>query len=425
MIGDTLHGWGLRVRIPPDYEPEPLRRSERAIVGFLVSVALELAWLGYLALASPSFSDPRAIFLVPFALTAVPLTLALGLPGSVVRLCGIEALLALSRESGGLRRWDRSISLLSVVILGSAIYYVSEPFRPSLVLLAVDALAASFCLAVLQPRVDFTTRRWEPKFPSWILKPAEAGAIVGPDPGAAPVYDLTLSDGTRYPIGVAIPGDVLERLRKANRDAEGRLFRNDLFAAILADRDPVDGVGRDELLRLCAQLASVAAERALTPFACANLVLGFVQDAIRYEYDEDSTTELEAGPFDEYGRFALETVHDRVGDCDCTSILCAALLTYLGFSTAFILLRLDDPEDGVTHHVAVGLAADDALLAGVGAADGFDTALASDGSGRRYLYGETAVDGMRVAFGDLPSEWRRIMKVEAVLPIPAPRPARQ
>ncbi len=425
MIGDTLQGWGLRVRIPPDYEPEPLRRCERAIVGFLAGGALELLWIGYLALSSPSFFDVRAILFVPIALTVVPLTLALSLPGPVLRLCGIEALLALSRESGGLRRWDRSISLLSAAILAAALYYISEPIRPALVLLAVGTLAASFCLAALQPRVDFTTRRWEPRFPSWILKPAEPGEIVGPDPGAAPIYDLTLPDGTRYPIGVAIPGDVLERLRKANRDAEGRLFRNDLFAAILADRDPVDGVGRDELLRLCTQLASVAAERGLTPFACANMVLGFVQDAIRYEYDEDSTAELAGGPFDEYGRFALETVHDRVGDCDCTSILCAALLSYLGFSTAFIFLRLDDPEDGVTHHVAVGLAADDALLAGLGAADGFDTALASDGSGRRYLYGETAVDGMRVAFGDLPSEWKRIMKVEAVLPIPVPRPAPQ
>jgi hypothetical protein len=145
------------------------------------------------------------------------------------------------------------------------------------------------------------------------------------------------------------------------------------------------------------------------------MVLMFVQRAIGYKFDRDSTGEFPGGPYAEYGRFAVETVYDQVGDCECTSLLCASLLAYLGFSAAllWVVVPTDTDSNGV-NHIAVGLEVTAALRAGL--PDGsLDTVEALDGTGRRYLYGETALDGFVLPFGCLP-DWGQL-KIEKVVPI--------
>ena len=112
------------------------------------------------------------------------------------------------------------------------------------------------------------------------------------------------------------------------------------------------------MIRLCKQIHSIGRRMKYTPLQFGNAVLAFVQAAIQYRFDKDSTTGFPGGPYEEYGRFALETVHDQVGDCECTAILCATLLSYLGFECALIRLVVTDKETGEkTGHMAVGLLA--------------------------------------------------------------------
>jgi hypothetical protein len=410
--------WGLRIRIPDDFEPEPSRLSERVALGLLLGSLVEIIWLAALLMPGGLAASVRNVFLVPLGLTLVPALLLAFSPRILLDLIGAGPMLALSRESGRLKRWDLYSATVSVFLAVGAARLLVEPIRPTLVILLVDIGGASLCLALLQPRLDFTTRRWKPTFPKWLWGEGSTEGVIGPDPGASPVYNVAIPDGSSLPIGIVIPDDVLVSLRKANRGTGGTLYQSDAPAVVLMNHPPAEGVGRNDLRRLCLQLASIAEARSLTPYASANMVLGFVQDAIRYEFDEVSTKDFEGGPFKEYGRFPLETVHDSVGDCECSAILCASLLAHLGIETALIFVVIEDPVDGTTHHAAVGLAADVGLLTGEAAAAGFETIAATDGSGRPYLYGETAVDGMRIAFGDVPSGWKAFMKVEAVVPIP-------
>ena len=47
---------------------------------------------------------------------------------------------------------------------------------------------------------------------------------------------------------------------------------------------------------------------------------------------------------------------------------------------------------------------------------GLDIVAATDGSGKRYLYGETAMEGATLPFGCIPADWSGL-KVEKTVPI--------
>lgn len=62
------------------------------------------------------------------------------------------------------------------------------------------------------------------------------------------------------------------------------------------------------------------------------LVLKFAQ-SLTYATDNVSTS------FDQYPRYPLETLFEQTGDCEDTSLLAAAILTGMGYDTAFILFE--------------------------------------------------------------------------------------
>lgn len=176
-------------------------------------------------------------------------------------------------------------------------------------------------------------------------------------------------------------------------------------------------MGEEDLRRFCGQLLSLVRQHTLTRLQAANLVLAFVQKAIRYGYDVDTTKDFEGGPYQEYGRFALETIHDGVGDCECTAILCASLLAFLGYETALIQVVVQTQDGTSTAHVAVGLSSQGLLATDTSAEAFLDCIEAPDGSGKQFLYGETACDGVTMPFGTVPVEWKGRMKVESVVGI--------
>ena len=317
--------------------------------------------------------------------------------------------------------WDTALSGVGLVVALACVFRLGRSFGVTCLLLTLDIVLFHALLGRFQECIDFTKRRWGFSLPGWLTGLSEnPEEIVAPDSDADPVYQFLVPDGTAYKVGVRITPEVLAALRKINADAEGALFQTSPQAVTLEDRPPAAKVGQDEILRMCRQIVSICRKHKLTPLQTANAALNFVQLAIKYAFDEDSTKDFSGGPFKEYGRFPVETMHDSVGDCECTGILCASLLAYLGFKSALLFISIKDSTTGeVTYHVATGLDAEGALLAEPGVADAFDYIGATDGSGRRYLYGETAIDDSTMAFGSIPPEWKDWLAVRRVEPIEA------
>lgn len=112
-------------------------------------------------------------------------------------------------------------------------------------------------------------------------------------------------------------------------------------------------------------------------------VANFVQNVITYETDQDTTGQ------EEYPRYPIETLYERRGDCEDTSILMAALLRELGYEVGFIHLP---------NHVAVALRTTDDYSAGA----------YYEVNGHRYLYIESTATGWNI--GDIPDD---LLDVEA------------
>ena len=128
-----------------------------------------------------------------------------------------------------------------------------------------------------------------------------------------------------------------------------------------------------------------------------DFVLSFVQ-SLPYTLDDVTTG------YDEFRRYAIETLIEGGGDCEDTTILVAAILRGLGEKTALIFMP---------GHIALGVSGD-------------FTGASVTHNGTTYYYCETTGTGWTV--GDLPPSFRKT--VEAVVPLapskvdPAPKPDR-
>lgn len=150
--------------------------------------------------------------------------------------------------------------------------------------------------------------------------------------------------------------------------------------------DPYD----DEVIEaLAGKIESDATATGLSRAETADYAIVFVQ-SMRYVPDNVST------PFDEYPKYPVETLVERGGDCEDTSILMAALLQEMGYDTVLILLP---------GHVGIGIRGDDL------------TGTYYEMDGERYYYIETTGEGWRV--GELPEEYRG--ETATLLP-PRPEP---
>lgn len=116
-------------------------------------------------------------------------------------------------------------------------------------------------------------------------------------------------------------------------------------------------------------------EDQLVPF-----IISFVQD-LPYISDSASTG------FDEYGKYPLETLYDKGGDCEDTTFLVATLLRELDYGCA-VLIFLDDADQ--TSHVAIGV-----LSEGLSGSH-------YEKDGNKYYYLETTQAGWKI--GKIPDQ---------------------
>ena len=124
-------------------------------------------------------------------------------------------------------------------------------------------------------------------------------------------------------------------------------------------------------------LRGVASDLHYDDAAVAREMAKFVQDCIEYEYDSDTTGQ------DEYPRYPIETIYERQGDCEDTSILMAALLKEWGYEVGFLHLP---------GHIAVALRT----------ADDYDDGSYYEINGHRYLFIESTGSGWNI--GDIPDD---------------------
>lgn len=116
-------------------------------------------------------------------------------------------------------------------------------------------------------------------------------------------------------------------------------------------------------------------------------VLAFVQ-SIPYKSDEESVG------FPDYFRYPIETLYDKEGDCEDTSILAASILKALGHEV--ILLFIEPEHEGEPAHMAIGVS-----FPGM---EGFPPGIRLFRyGGKVFFYCETTAEGWHV--GEVPAEY--------------------
>jgi hypothetical protein len=433
MNGDTSLWWGFRLRLPFGYQPEPLRRLEVVALFGMVAIVLEILWLVWLLGFAPLVADDsfwavvRDSVLAPIVLAALPIGLGLALPPGLLANTLPGAFLVLARERGNLRKWDLIAMILGVAGLGLALARLEGPVWVTEMALLVLVLLVCLDLMIFLPGVDFSKRRWKVPLPSWLIPDGGGSDVVPiprPDEKVEPEPDSNFRwplriGGESFEVGIRIGEELVEALRAINREKDGRLFNENPLSVILMDRPPVQGSeARGRIVALARQIAILGHRKSLTRYLFADSVLHLVQESIKYAFDKPTTG------YDEYGRFPPETLFDGVGDCECTALLCASLLAHLGFDVGFLHVKFTNPSGGKpSYHAAVGLDASGLLLPDIGGSGSPANLeyVVSPTTGKRYLYGETAVDGGTDSFGTIPQQWRDTMTVEKIDEIPAVR----
>jgi hypothetical protein len=428
MSSSVIHWWGFRLRNPAEFDSSPLQRWEILWFGALLASVLEAIWLGCL-LSCQLFKPSWENNLIPVVLFLAPMVLFLVFPKELFSKLPFSVWILLAREKGGIRWWDAWVILVAILgAVGTYLHMEGGQLWTGMCLFLSVMLCGVLQLLFL-PGVDFGRRKWEVAFPDWLKEFSEDGRggdgesdttgidpnEVSPDVGASPVFNLEVED-KRYPVGIRIPESVVDELRRLNGEAKGRLYQENPDAVVLLDHEPVSGLGKDEIIRLCRQFMCAASKHELTRLQIANLVLYFVQRNFNYKFDIDSTASIPGGPYEEYGRFALETLKDQVGDCECVSICAATILAYLGFETALLIMKINDPEtEEMTGHCAVGLKASGAFFVSEDVPEGIDCFY--DDNRQAYLFGE-ATSKEKQAFGGIPSCWKDSIPKESQIVVP-------
>jgi len=424
---EILDWWGFRLRNPLWYKPDPLTRIECVIAWAILGVGIELIAVLYLILTghpthplAASIQGMKAFAIENLIYTSflvVPMVIGIVIPKNLMSASRLDVLMIFSRERGNLRKLDIELGVLGILAIAMVIYRKGNLNAYAPMLLALSGtLVIIFLQTLFQKSTNFSKRKWKIDIPDWLKKEKEAIIKVIEDANIR--YDFDTNHGVNKSIGVNLDDELLNELRKLNKEAGGRLYAEYPEAVTLCDREPAKDKGKDEMLSLAKQIVMIASEAGLTHFQLANAVLNLVQKAIRYKYDKDSTKDFDGGPFVDYGRFPLETLYDGVGDCECTAILTGSLLAYIGFEIVLMTLKFNDETGKVAYHMAVGLAPQKLLLITDEQLDGVNY-MEDSKTGKRYLYGETALDNGTEAFGYIPKNWidtMEVLRVDTIKP---------
>jgi predicted transglutaminase-like cysteine proteinase len=118
-----------------------------------------------------------------------------------------------------------------------------------------------------------------------------------------------------------------------NRDNDGPLTTDEIYHLFARYCALATDPGDDYLIgRIIDRVNEVVTVNDLSNLDTIEFVLRFVQ-SLTYTDDLNTTSR------DEYPRYPMETLFDRGGDCEDTSILLAAILTEMGYDVALLLFE--------------------------------------------------------------------------------------
>lgn len=217
------------------------------------------------------------------------------------------------------------------------------------------------------------------------------------------MLDETLPEEIRE-VGVQCGADTLGEMAKFLSEQGGAYYQKNGFQGALQMIDCIGGClpgnGAVEMKRLAAQILTRARFAGWSRFRLAEVVLHFVQRAIEYADDQHATGHSE------YGRFPLQTLVDGKGDCECTAMLCCAILSHLGYDSALVF---GDSASGTGHVVSAIRPPPD--LPGF-----YLIAAEAGGSKADWLYGETTLDAATMSWQNHPSGF--LERIDRIVQVP-------
>lgn len=160
--------------------------------------------------------------------------------------------------------------------------------------------------------------------------------------------------------------------KSLERYYDQRYGRSDEFSRYVSD-----WYGQPIIEGLTSEFKRLGDEYSLSDREVVDLTTAFVQQ-LRYTEDKVATG------FDQYTSYPVETLNDRGGDCEDTTILLAAILREMGYGC--ILLGLYDTEPA---HMALGVKGDSSI-----------PGTYYEYNGNPYYYVETTGEGWKI--GEMP-----------------------
>lgn len=141
----------------------------------------------------------------------------------------------------------------------------------------------------------------------------------------------------------------------------------------------------DEVINdLANELESLAESKDYNPVTTINFALRFVQVTMIYTLDNESKGKTE------YWRFPVETLVEKQGDCEDTSVLFASIMDILDYDVALLYYTWEEDNKPVGH-LAVGIHL-----------EGNHGNYVEDDTGKKYYYCETTTPAYVI--GELPKE---------------------
>ena len=153
-----------------------------------------------------------------------------------------------------------------------------------------------------------------------------------------------------------------------------------------ADKDMLKFVTSDDkvVVDLSDKLLSISKNENYDSVNTINFILRFVQENIEYIYDNISKNVAE------YWRYPVETLVEKKGDCEDSSVLFASILDSLNYDVALLFYTWPEGNQNFGH-LAVGIHL-----------DGDHGSYIEDNAGKRYFYCETT--SSQYVIGQLPPE---------------------
>jgi len=158
-----------------------------------------------------------------------------------------------------------------------------------------------------------------------------------------------------------VPVDIYKSYAESNVNRMPQSFGNYAMVNFVTSDDRV-------VQDVASKLKSFAEGENYSQVDTINFILRFVQKNVIYASDNSTKGQVE------YWRYPVETLVDKKGDCEDSSVLFASIMDALGYDTALLFYVLEDD----IGHLAVGIHI-----------DGDYGEYVEDKGGKRYYYCET------------------------------------